>query len=111
MCIVIDSGERSFSCLSMALLALAGISIHYRTVGRGSPLLLLHGLGSSGDDWSLVAPSLAGYTLYIPDMRGHGGSDAPDGACDVPLFAADLAAFCDVLGIKIAHGVGLSMGA
>jgi len=94
----------------MAQLDLAGISIHYERFGSGPPLLLLHGLGSSGEDWRLVAPSLHGFTIYVPDTRGHGRTSRPDGRYDVPLFAEDLAAFCDVLGIEGAHVVGLSMG-
>ncbi|HEY1098431.1 MAG TPA: alpha/beta hydrolase, partial [Myxococcota bacterium] len=88
------------------------VSLHFDVFGdvTDPPLLLLHGLGSSGEDWRQVAPSLSGFRVVVPDVRGHGRSDKPAGAYGVPLFASDLAAFCDAQGISNAHVVGLSMG-
>jgi pimeloyl-ACP methyl ester carboxylesterase len=46
----------------------------------------------------------------MPDTRGHGRSDKPAGAYGVPLFARDIAALLDSLGLQRVHVVGLSMG-
>ncbi|MFO0598651.1 MAG: alpha/beta fold hydrolase [Myxococcaceae bacterium] len=79
--------------------------------GSGPPLLLLHGLGSSGEDWSLMVDELAKtWRVLVPDVRGHGRSEKPSGAYSVPLFAGDIAALCDVLGLQKVHVVGISMG-
>jgi len=45
----------------------------------GKPLLLLHGLGSRGEDWAPLIPSLAaaGFHVYAPDLLGYGRSDKP----------------------------------
>lgn len=95
----------------MPTVQLEGVSIYFEEHGAGEPLLLLHGLGSSGQDWELVAPKLAAhYRVVIPDVRGHGRSDKPPGDYGVSLFARDIAAFCDRLGLKSVHVVGLSMG-
>lgn len=95
----------------MPMLPLEGVSLHCDTAGDGTPVLLLHGLGSSGRDWTLVAPRLAArHRLFIPDARGHGRSETPPGRYGVPLFAKDLAALCDALGLRQVHVVGLSMG-
>lgn len=51
-----------------------------RVVGASDapPLLLLHGLTGSGEDWDGVAPALAeSWRLHIPDLRGHGASPGP----------------------------------
>ncbi|AGC49242.1 alpha/beta fold family hydrolase [Myxococcus stipitatus DSM 14675] len=95
----------------MSTLQLDGVSLHYEEAGQGIPVLLLHGLGSSGGDWEWVIPRLAnGYRLIVPDARGHGRSSKPPGAYGVPLFARDIAGLCDALGLTRVHVVGLSMG-
>ncbi len=44
------------------------------------------------------------------DQRGHGGTDAPEGAYDFDQLAADAVALLDAFEIKRTHFVGLSMG-
>jgi 3-oxoadipate enol-lactonase len=44
------------------------------------------------------------------DMRGHGDSDAPEGAYTLELLAEDVVALLDALDIKTVHFVGLSIG-
>lgn len=95
----------------MPMIQLDGASLHFDESGAGTPVLLLHGLGSSGRDWEFVVPGLAAHhRVVVPDVRGHGRSDKPAGAYGVPLFARDIAAFCDRLGLASVHVVGLSMG-
>ncbi|RKH04831.1 alpha/beta hydrolase [Corallococcus sp. CA053C] len=88
-----------------------GVTLYYEEDGEGAPVLLLHGLGSSGSDWEDVMPRLsAHHRVLVPDARGHGRSDKPAGAYGVALFAHDIAALCDGLGLTRVHVVGLSMG-
>ncbi|MFO7664194.1 MAG: alpha/beta hydrolase [Chloroflexota bacterium] len=88
-----------------------GMTIHYEVSGAGEPLLLLHGLGSCGDDWQLQVPVFAWhYQVVTADMRGHGRPSKPPGPYSVPMMAADVLALLDALEIKDAHIVGLSMG-
>src|SRR5687767_639927 len=95
----------------MAVARVDNHAIHFEEAGSGSAVLLLHGLGTSGHDWDLVAPDIATrHRVIIPDIRGHGRSDKPAGAYGVPLFARDVAALCDQLGLSAIHVVGLSMG-
>jgi pimeloyl-ACP methyl ester carboxylesterase len=92
------------------MIRLSGVGLHLLEQGEGPPLLLLHGLGSSGADWSRMLPSLGGFRVLMPDTRGHGQSEKPAGDYGVPLFAADLAELCDHLRLTRLHVVGLSMG-
>ncbi len=96
----------------MPLISLPAVRLHVDEFGTGQPVLMLHGLGSSGADWDRVIPGLAAepYRLIVPDTRGHGRSDKPDGAYGVALFAADIAALCDAMNLEKLHVVGLSMG-
>jgi pimeloyl-ACP methyl ester carboxylesterase len=87
------------------------ITMHYEEAGQGEPLLLLHGLGSSCDDWELQIPVFAQqYRVIAPDARGHGQSEKPPSPYSVPLMAADVLGLLDALGVASAHVVGLSMG-
>ena len=89
-----------------------GIRLRYETWGVGStPLVLIHGLGSSADDWFLQLPAFAPHYLCVAvDLRGHGLSDKPAGRYSVGLFAADVAALLRELDLAPAHILGLSLG-
>lgn len=60
------------------------VRLHYWIGGPddGRPVLLWHGFLSTGYAWRDVAPELvkAGMAVLVPDMRGFGDSDKPDGA-------------------------------
>lgn len=52
-----------------------GESLQVRVLGRGQPVLLLHGLGMQGRHWlPFVWPYLHRFRFYLPDLRGHGAS-------------------------------------
>ncbi|MGN6374488.1 MAG: alpha/beta fold hydrolase [Sphingomonas sp.] len=56
-----------------------GVTLHVRTVGSGSPVLLIPSLGRGADDYEAVAQLLAGdgYMSILPEPRGIGGSAGP----------------------------------
>ena len=60
-----------------------GVRLHYWIGGaaHGQPVMLWHGFLSTGYVWRDVAPALAqaGLAVLVPDMRGYGDSDKPDG--------------------------------
>jgi N-formylmaleamate deformylase len=90
-----------------------GIKVHYhRTGGGGPPLVLNHGSTDNGLCWIRLARELEGeYDIIMPDARGHGQSEAPEGGYDSSTRAADLAAFIRALGLEKAAVGGHSMGA
>lgn len=52
-----------------------GQRLYVRVIGRGRPVLLLHGLGASGLQWlPFLWPLLREATFYLPDLRGSGRS-------------------------------------
>jgi 3-oxoadipate enol-lactonase len=89
-----------------------GIRLRYETWGVGTvPLVLLHGLGSSADDWFLQLPAFAPrYLCVAVDLRGHGLSEKPAGRYSVGSFAADVAGLIHALDLAPAHILGLSLG-
>ncbi|MGI5452398.1 alpha/beta fold hydrolase [Streptomyces sp. CA-249302] len=78
----------------------------------GAPaLLLVHGWGGDGREWSPHAEALAErFRVIVPDLRGHGRSEVP-GLGNTPAeMAADLAAVTEALGTGPVVAVGHSMG-
>ena len=89
-----------------------GLRLRYETWGIGeTPLVLLHGLGSSADDWFLQLPAFAPHYLCVAvDLRGHGLSDKAADRYSIGLFAADVAELIRTLDLAPAHILGLSLG-
>ncbi len=90
-----------------------GIQINYEISGKkGAPVLFLsHSLASSMAMWyPQMGPLEAQFQVLLYDIRGHGGSDAPEGAYTLDQLGDDAVGLLDVLGIDVVHWVGLSMG-
>ena len=95
-----------------------GTSLAYTEMGQGPPVLLLHGLFSSAHlNWvkfgtaaELIA---AGYRLILPDLRGHGQSDAPHDPAFWPedVLAKDAEALISHLALWDFDIGGYSLGA
>lgn len=93
---------------------LNGISLAFRDIGAGEPVVLLHGFMASGLMWdrSGITDALsARYRLIIPDLRGRGRSLDPTGDFTPQRAAEDVLALLDHLGIERAHMIGVSGGA
>ena len=62
---------------------LDGVRLHYRIGGDpdGQPVVLIHGFLGTSYAWRDVATGLAarGLAVLVPDMRGYGDSDKPEG--------------------------------
>ncbi len=88
-----------------------GIDLFYECVGDGPPLLLIHGLGSSGDDWAFQRDDFSRrHRLLLPDLRGSGRSGKPPHAYSIRMFADDLWTLLDTLGVTTTAILGFSMG-
>ena len=88
--------------------AVAGVRLHYWIGGDpdGQPVILWHGFLSTGFAWRDVAPALAeaGLSVLVPDMRGYGDSDKPEG--NDGYDARALAEECRALVAQIGFGRG-----
>ncbi|MPY66564.1 alpha/beta fold hydrolase [Deinococcus sp. SDU3-2] len=73
-----------------AFLDVSGVRTRHVQAGSGPPVVLLHGIGRSLEDWSeTVGPLAARHAVYAPDLIGFGLTDKPD----VPYTLAGLARF------------------
>jgi pimeloyl-ACP methyl ester carboxylesterase len=78
--------------------------------GAEPPLLLVHGFTDTSRSFSLLAPHLAGRRLIMPDLRGHGGSQAGKSYA-IADFADDVAGLIGRLRLDRPVVVGHSLGA
>jgi pimeloyl-ACP methyl ester carboxylesterase len=91
-----------------------GIQFHYRDEGEGVPFVFQHGLGGDvSQPFGLYAPPPLGVRLIAFDARGHGETRPLGDPKKIALavFADDLVALLDLLGIERAVVGGISMGA
>src|SRR5512133_3599075 len=95
----------------MPIIRVNDINMYYETYGTGSPLVLIMGLRRNLTWWYRQIPELSRhYRVVAFDNRGAGRSDKPVMEYSISLFADDTAALMDVLGIRRAHILGISMG-
>jgi pimeloyl-ACP methyl ester carboxylesterase len=89
-----------------------GVTLAYRELGSGYPLVLVNGFASTMDTWNppVLAALAAHFRVIFFDNRGTGYSSASDEPFSIPLFASDTIALMNALGISRAHLLGLSMG-
>lgn len=86
------------------------LELNYKTFGQGEPLVILHGLFGTLDNWQTIAKQLAEhFTVYILDQRNHGRSPHHD-LIDYPTMAEDLKHFMETHWMFKAHIMGHSMG-
>ncbi|KUP95754.1 alpha/beta fold hydrolase [Thermobifida cellulosilytica] len=87
--------------------------IVYDRRGRGSPLVLLHGLGHRRQAWRPVLRMLeAEHDVVVPDLPGFGESQAPGAGerYDIAWLVDAVERFCDRLGLRRPHLAGNSLG-
>ena len=86
------------------------MKLSYQIIGKGQPLVILHGLFGSSDNWRGLAKQLAKWVQVITvDLRNHGRS--PHSAAQTyDLMAEDLAELFEQLNLDNVDIIGHSMG-
>jgi YbgC/YbaW family acyl-CoA thioester hydrolase len=103
-------GNRSEQADDARRFTVNGVTLAVEVRGEGPAVLFVHGYPFDRSIWSHQVAALDGYRRIAPDLRGMGGSDAPDLGYSMAIYAADLAALLDVLGVEEVVLCGLSMG-
>jgi esterase len=86
------------------------MKLYYREMGQGQPLVILHGLFGSSDNWLSIGKVLAEhYHVYLVDQRNHGQSPHSD-IFSYDAMATDLEGFFEDVGLNKALLMGHSMG-
>ena len=85
--------------------------IAFYDIGRGKPLVLLHGNGEDSSYWKAQIPEFTRfYRVIAVDSRGHGASDNGAQGLSFALMAEDLKKVLDACGVKKTHILGFSDG-
>ncbi len=91
-----------------------GVGIEVEVSGGGQLIALLHGFPDYGRLWRKQVPALArsGFQVIVPDLRGFGASDKPEGieSYAIPALVGDVLGVLDHLGVERAHLVGHDWG-
>lgn len=86
------------------------MTLNFKSFGQGDPIIILHGLFGTLDNWQTIAKKLAEeHTVFIVDQRNHGRSPH-DPLHDYPSMAEDLRHFMEENWIHRATVIGHSMG-
>jgi pimeloyl-ACP methyl ester carboxylesterase len=88
-----------------------GVPMRWRVGGAGPPLVLVHGLGGAGANWTEMATALAArWRLLVPDLPGHGRSAPLPVACGLASFADRVVLVAEREGMLPAAIAGHSFG-
>jgi esterase len=86
------------------------MKLHYKELGKGQPVIILHGLFGMLDNWMTAAKKLAeDFHVYLPDLRNHGRSPHSD-EFNYEVLASDLKEFIEARDMRVADVIGHSMG-
>lgn len=86
------------------------MKLHYREMGEGQPMVILHGLFGFSDNWQTHAKKLAEYyRVILVDLRNHGHSEWTEDF-SYSLMAEDVKELCEDLGLNKIILLGHSMG-
>jgi pimeloyl-ACP methyl ester carboxylesterase len=98
--------------LRSGILTMGSIRVHHMHGGRGTPVLFIHGLGSSSYmEWrfNLEHASLR-HRVYAPDLPGFGRSEKPRARYGVPYFTRFVERYMEGRGLRSAAIIGASLG-
>ncbi len=87
------------------------MELNFKTFGTGEPLIILHGLFGTLDNWQTIAKELsAHFSVFIVDQRNHGRSPHTFDTFNYMVLADDLKAFMEQQWMYKARLIGHSMG-
>jgi len=86
------------------------VKLHAHKRGKGKPLLILHGLFGSGDNWRTLSKQFArSFDVHVLDLRNHGRSPhVPE--MSYRDMSEDVMAYMDAQRLGQADIIGHSMG-
>lgn len=86
------------------------MQLNFKSFGEGTPVVILHGLLGSLDNWQTFARKLSTrFKVFTVDLRNHGRSPHSD-EHSYPAMVSDLEEFFTEHHIQQAHLIGHSMG-
>ena len=105
-----SGGYVSKPCVGLVTLVLKGMRLNFDKFGAGPPLIILHGLFGSLDNWRNVAIRLSeNFEVWTLDLRNHGRSEHEE-SMGLAVMAGDIARFCTEHALDRVTVLGHSLG-
>jgi len=90
---------------------LPGATVNYAEIGEGEPIVFIHGISGSWQNWLENLPHFGrDHRAIALDLPGFGASPMPSWTIDMPAYGRLLHDFCEKLGAENATLVSNSMG-
>ncbi|TMD35559.1 MAG: alpha/beta hydrolase [Chloroflexi bacterium] len=109
---MIRTAHRTSKTLHSEFLDIGRLRVHHTHGGRGSPVVFIHGLGSSGYmEWRQNLETVAArHRVFAPDLPGYGRTDKPRARYTIPYFARFIRRYMEDRRLRSAVLVGTSLG-
>jgi pimeloyl-ACP methyl ester carboxylesterase len=94
------------------MIHVGSLRVHHMHGGRGTPVLFIHGLGSSGYmEWRFnLEFAAARHRVYAPDLPGFGRTEKPRARYGIPYFTRFIDRYMEDRGLRSAAVIGASLG-
>jgi pimeloyl-ACP methyl ester carboxylesterase len=104
--------RRTPTSIQPGFVDIGSLRVHHMHGGRGSPVVFIHGLGSSGYmEWRFTLEAAAeGHRVYAPDLPGYGRTEKPRTRYTIPYFARFVERYIENRGLRSVVLVGASLG-
>ena len=109
---MIGTARRTRSTIQSDFIEVGSLRVHHMDGGRGSPVVFIHGLGSSSYmEWRYnLEPTGARHRVFAPDLPGYGRTEKPRARYSIPYFARFVERYIEDRGLRSAAIVGASLG-
>jgi pimeloyl-ACP methyl ester carboxylesterase len=109
---VVGTARRTPKSISSEFIDVGSLRVHHSYGGRGSPVVFIHGLGSSGYmEWRYnLEATAARHRAFAPDLPGYGRTEKPRVRYTIQYFARFVERYMEDRGLRSAALVGASLG-
>src|SRR5205807_3806969 len=109
---MIDTARPAPKRMQSGFVDMGSLRVHHMHGGRGSAVVFVHRLGSSGYmEWRHNLEEVTGrHRVFAPDLPGYGRTDKPRVRYTVPYFARFIRRYMEDRGLRSAALVGASLG-
>ncbi len=109
---MIGTERRTPKSISSEFIEVGALRVHHSHGGHGSPVVFIHGLGSSGYmEWRYnLEATAAKHRVFAPDLPGYGRTEKPRARYTIQYFARFIERYMEDRGLRSAAVVGASLG-
>lgn len=109
---MIGTERRQPKSISSEFIEVGSLRVHHSHGGRGTPVVFIHGLGSSGYmEWRYNLESTAArHRVFAPDLPGYGRTEKPRARYSIQYFTRFVERYMEDRGLRSAAIVGASLG-